>query len=349
MLENFKPNLIPNNPKDGSFDLDKAVMKNGGYREYFITAKKDGCRLQIQDGNLYSRAMKLISSDCVLERFQPLADICKELNIALDGEFYAHGMSFGDIVRFFKKKDVTDSKYKKQLTKSLEKDPAAFLKDYGTTDLDYLTTFHEDLHFWLFDGIVLDRPDLVGFEERIDEICNRLELIDFPYLEIPTRLNASNKKELKELFDKMTLDYGFEGLVLTHNKHEYNFGRNTLNQGTLLKMKNDKVEYDGIVIDVLEGTKVKEGIETTTDELGHSRTSKKKGDREPSGLAKGFLVQYEDKGTFTVGLNGFSENQKRHLLEDKSDFIGRHFRYIAMTPTKDFPRHAYFSSWRDEK
>jgi hypothetical protein len=37
------------------------------------------------------------------------------------------------------------------------------------------------------------------------------------------------------------------------------------------------------------------------------------------------------------------------MLENKEEFIGRHFMYTAMKPVKDLPRHAYFKNWRDEK
>ena len=37
------------------------------------------------------------------------------------------------------------------------------------------------------------------------------------------------------------------------------------------------------------------------------------------------------------------------LLENKYKYIGKHFKYHAMAPVKDFPRHAYFDTWRDEK
>jgi hypothetical protein len=109
------------------------------------------------------------------------------------------------------------------------------------------------------------------------------------------------------------------------------------------------LEYDGVVIDILQATSIKDGVERTTNELGRSVTSKKKDDREASGLAKGFVVEYEGLGTFTVGLKGFSNEAKRKLLKNKSQYIGRHLKYKAMAPVLNFPRHAYFDCWRDSK
>jgi len=209
--------------------------------------------------------------------------------------------------------------------------------------------------------IVLDRPDLEGFEERINEIMARLNSLDpilLEHIEFPLISNPSdpafNIDSLQHIFE-FTLDYGgYEGLVLIHKDHKYKFGRNSLKEGTLLKMKDDALEYDGVVIDVVEATSVLEGTEKTTNELGRSVTSKKKGDRESSGIAKGFITSYSDEngqclGTFTVCLKGFDNETRKQMFLDKSKFIGKHFKYTGMKPVKDFPRHAYFDCWRDEK
>lgn len=356
-VKNFRPNLIPNNPKSETTDFDKIIKKNGGYENYIILPKKDGCRLELIDGQVLSRALKAPGSKLVVERFQPLANLCKELNIVLEGEFYMHGLKFNSIFRFFSKSDVTCPKYRLQLEKEQKKDPVKFEKEYEGLTIDFLTTFHEDLQFWLFDGIILDRPDLVGFEERMVEIFERLNsfsqekyslnFIEYPQLIYPSDPNF-NQEHLQGIFE-FTLKNNYEGLVLIHKEHKYKFGRNSLNEGTLLKMKEDSLEYDGVILDILEGTSIKDGIETTVDNLGYSETSKKKDDREASGLAKGFLVEFEDKGTFIVGLNGFDNSDKELLLKWKDKYIGKHFKYTAMKPVKDFPRHAFFQCWRDEK
>ena len=108
-------------------------------------------------------------------------------------------------------------------------------------------------------------------------------------------------------------------------------------------------EYDGVILYVEEATEVKEGVEKTINELGRSVTSKKKDDRKPSGLAKGFRIEFEGLGTFPVGLRGFDNIAKKFIWDNKEDYVGRHFKYTAMKPVKDFPRHAYFDTWRDEK
>lgn len=355
-LQNFKPNLIPNNPKGKELDLHTPIMKNGGYSMYKAIKKKDGCRLQLFSENVLSRSLKEPGSLLVVKRFKKIAQRLHELGIAADGEFYMHGQKFNSIFRFFSKSDVTCPKYRIELEKALKKDPKKFAIDYDGLSIDFLTQFHDDLKFHLFDGILIDAPGLTRFQDRMIEIEHRLKESGFDkhiHIQMPTLHTVNSKEELQELYEE-ALEEGYEGLVLVHVGHEYKFGRNSLNQGTLLKQKDDAIEYDGIVVDVVEGTMIREGVESTTNELGRSVTSKKKDDRESSGMAKGLITAFykEDGtyiGTFTVGLKGFDNDQKKELLKNKASYIGQHFVYTAMNAVKDMPRHAYFKNWRDAK
>lgn len=350
----FKPNLIPNNPKDGSWTQEarnKVLESNGGIQNYLITNKKDGCRLQLGLGPTpLTRSLKQPKSVLVLERFDKLNTICRQLNIVIDGEFYMHGLKFNEIFRFFSNTDVTRPEYREKLVKEKAKKPDWFKEEYNDRSIDFLTTFHTDLKFWIFDGIVLDKPEVTRFEDRMDIIEARLADVNQEDLFlIPYFCTAVEENDELDYLYEQSLKNGWEGLVLTHKDHEYKFGRNSIKQGTLLKMKDDSIEYDGIVIDVVEGTQVKDGVERGQNELGRSTTSQKKEDREASGMAKGFLVEFDGLGTFTVGLKGFDNEAKKELLENKHKYIGRHFKYHGMAPVKDFPRHAYFDCWRDEK
>ena len=110
-MKTFKPNLIPNNPKDGSFSTEvrnAVIAKNGGILDYRVTLKKDGCRLQLgQSQNVLTRSLKQPGSILVRKRFDALNQLCLDLKISLDGEFYKHGLKFNEIFRFFSKSDVT--------------------------------------------------------------------------------------------------------------------------------------------------------------------------------------------------------------------------------------------------
>lgn len=354
LIQGFKPNLIPNNPKDGSFsdsERDSIILKNGGYSEYIAFFKKDGCRLHFGiDNKILTRSLKEPNSNPLKKRFNDFNQLCLSKNIAVDAEFYMHNVKFNHIYKFFSNTDVTGEKYRLKLEKELKKNPEKFEVDYEGYDINFLTTFHKELKIHIFDGIILDRPDLKTFDQRWNEIINRLAcpLSNNDFIEFQKPCLINSQEELNELY-RVSLQQNYEGLVLTHRDHEYKYGRNSLKQGTLLKMKDDALEYDGVILNVEESTIVREGAEKTITELGRSRTSKKKEDRLPSGKAKGFRVEFEGLGTFTVGLRGFDDDAKKELWENRKSYIGRHFKYKGMKPVKDFPRHAYFDCWRDSK
>jgi len=355
IMKNFKPNLIPNAPKDGSFgeqELRALIEKNGGASQYIINRKKDGVRMVLGVGDyVLSRSLKAPGSDRVVERFQELNDACRDAGIVLEGEFYMHGPKFNVINSFFANTDVARYEYKKKIEKLKEKNPKKFKEDFGGYGIEFLTTFHQNLCCWIFDGYVKG-SEHKGYRDRMLEIFKVLEtkvpVSAMMHIVLPCWREFDSFEQIQSFYDKAIED-GWEGLVLTHMDHSYKYGRSSIKQGTLLKMKDDKKEWDGVVLDVIEGTQIKEGVERTTNELGRSVTSKKKDDREPSGKAKGFLIEFEDKGQFIVNLRGFDDDDKKELLENKEQYIGRHFRYNGMSPIKDFPRHAYFDCWRDEK
>ena len=369
----FKPNLIT-----GCKTIEDAfkLAEKHGVNKYSINRKKDGVRVEVLDG-LLGRSLKPSRSKQFNEKFKPLLDICKKLGIFIEGEFYSHGMKFNEIYRFYSNTDVTTKKEKEKLElwsrqfpdKVVDNDikwrtyPPKVAEarrhlgeksrldvEFKGRSIEWLTTFHDSLKIHLFDGYIYGEEHL-PFSERISNILCTLS----PYfmelrgvLSAPDRLSVLNINELKALYDKALYDK-YEGLILTDNEHIYEYRRTPLSASTLLKLKDDNHFYDGIILDVVEGTNVKEGVERGTDNFGNSTTSNCKGDREPNGMAKGFLINYDGIGDFIVSLKGFDNQFKMHLLANKSDYIGRSFLYKAMEPVKDFPRHAFFEEWRDDK
>jgi len=178
-VEKFKPNLIPNAPKDGSFNLLESLDKNDNVSNYMISLKKDGCRLQLGLGDkILTRALKEPQSDLVKAKFEALNKLCLKLNIAVDGEFYMHGAKFNEIFRFFANTNVSSSESVFKIQKTFAKDPIKFEKDFNGRSIEWLTTFHDELKFHIFDGIVIDRPEVVRFEDRIQIIYDRLKSAD---------------------------------------------------------------------------------------------------------------------------------------------------------------------------
>jgi hypothetical protein len=51
-------------------------------------------------------------------------------------------------------------------------------------------------------------------------------------------------------------------------------GRHSLNSGMAYKIKEDNLQFDGVILSLEEGTEVIEGVDKKINELGRSVTSK---------------------------------------------------------------------------
>jgi len=368
--------------------LEKIIGNN--VQDYVISFKKDGCRMEINsdmNASILSRSLEPVASIWLNNRYKALAEKCKELGMVLEGEIYAHGWRFPEIVRIFKTEDITTDKKIKELQgdllkfnllgtvdkpkwetvalcriQDLEREgfKSKFETNWPGRTVEFMSTYSEGIKLWPFDCFFPDFPQM-EYRERMEKL---FASFDFPQGELwdfrdivnpmgwynlassfPLFINTWEELEAKYNY---ALEEGFEGLVIARADRTYKMGRSTEKEATIFKMKEDKNEYDGIVLDILEGTVVKEGVEKTKNELGRSVTSKLAEDREPSGIAKGILTEYEGH-QHIVSFQGFSHEELRELLANKEQYIRKWFKYQGMKPTRDCPRHAHFYEWRDSK
>ena len=355
IYEEFKPNLIPNSKVEDPINLKDIIGDN--IKDYIISAKKDGCRMVLKNGEILSRALKPVTSEWVIKRYTDLANVCKKHNIILEGEFYSHDMKFNEIFMFFKSTDITTTANKAALEKLNTQ--GKFESLWPGRTVEWATTYHDSLKLWPFDIIYCDDPKKC-YNGRILGIIKELELggifYDFkdilhmgPWYNVDEFPSINTFDELEDTY-RVMLNYGYEGLVIANKNRSYKFNRSTVKDNQLFKMKEDKLQYDGCVIDIIESTIVKEGAEKKVNELGRSVTSKLQEDRIPSGMASGILTAY-DTHRLIVSLEGFTHADLKDLWEQKEEFKGRWFRYTGMAPVKNVPRHAHASKnnmWRDD-
>lgn len=384
----FAPNLIPNSKVDKPIDIPAILKKLGRQvKDYIISLKKDGCRVEVKDGTLQTRALKPVNSIWLQNRYAKFAQVCKDNGVIVEAEFYAHGMKFNEICRFFKATDVTDPKHIKKLEADrfkynlhgTVKDPkwttltdpldiqgaeiagheSKFKQDWPGRTVAWMSNYHPDLKLWPFDCYLLMHPD-INYEKRMSWLFSHIVQENGIFHEFKDLLVVDGFFNLVEEdfndFDRVksfyetALETNWEGLVMAYKNRTYKFGRSTANSGDIFKIKDDKNEYDGVVLDIIEGTQAKKGAPKHTNELGRSVTSKLAEHREPSGIASGILSEYESH-EIKVSFEGYSHDELREILENKDKFIGKWFKYKGMPPVKNVPRHAHMerNSWRDEK
>lgn len=357
-IEKFKPMLLPNELTGVVPDWDERIKIP---TDWLYSHKLDGGRVELfADGTVKGRSLKEIPS----AHIQRMAkDVMLMLQLKdhwiIEAEFYSYEMNFAEIMHFFRSEDVTSAKsvakYKKLWEKTLGDPEKGW--EFPGRDWQWCTTWHDSLKFYAFsfcDTII----DVLKFEDRIDflslilaKYVERMAGLSLDIIMIPQH-TFSEIDELYQAYDQAIIS-GAEGLVVTHKDTLYKYGRYTLGANTIFKIKDDAHEWDGVILGVEEGTIAKEGAKKTINELGRSKTSQLQEDRVPSGLAKGFLVQLENGRILTVSLNGYNHEERKELLVNWEDYVGKWIRFKGMQPVKEegLPRHAMFTKGniRDNK
>jgi hypothetical protein len=118
---------------------------------------------------------------------------------------------------------------------------------------------------------------------------------------------------------------------MMHKNSSYKMGRHSLNSGMAYKIKEDNLQFDGVILSLEEGTEVIEGVDKI-NELGRS-TSKLKAPYS-SGLCKGFKVLMDD-GNELRFFKDYPHPERRAMLLDPSPYIGQTIRFTGMGAVKE--------------
>jgi hypothetical protein len=348
-IQNFKPQLLPNNPVGEEMDWE--FLLKDTIQDYYCSIKEDGARVELQyETPVMGRSLKVIKNVHIQKMHEELQDSNGKYGGIIEAEFFSPNMTFSEIMHFFKTEDVESQKSKEKYAKLWGKtngDPAKGWPYPGRTVV-WLTTWQPCLKFYAFDYYLQDNLTKAERTYMLEEI---VEAAECKILTLLKQHQFDNLDMMYHLYDQAKMQ-GSEGLVLIHKNSPYKRGRHTLKSAMAYKIKEDNIEFDGKIMNVEEATEAREGAPKTTNELGRSVTSKLQEDRIPSGMAKGFKVWMEDGNELIVSLKGYDHAAKRGLLENKSEYIGRWITFTGMAPVKEggCPRHAHFSGrFRDDK
>jgi len=148
---------------------------------------------------------------------------------------------------------------------------------------------------------------------------------------------------LLKLEEKL-LNEGYEGLILRDPASPYKFGRSTVKEGYLLKLKRF-VDAEAVVIGFEE--RMHNGNEATTNELGRTKRSSHMAGKTGRGDLGALVVRFGDV-EFNIG-TGFDDVERRTVWGDRDSYLGRlaKFKYFPVG-VKEAPRHPVFLGWRDE-
>ena len=269
--------------------------------------KFDGIRCIFKDGEMFTRSLKYVPNIKLHERFAHLKKWSVDHNVILDGELWCRSVPFNELSGIVRQFDCK---------------------------------LPDDLFFYCFDSIHNEKYD----EEFISRVCRYMDLSSHPYF-LPVDQWEVNTVETVESLFNQALDRGFEGLILRNPCGRYKYGRATVKENLMYKVKPFET-FDAVIVGIVQATEVNEDAEKKTNELGRSVTSKKKDDRHLINKASAFEVDYNGK-TLKVTL-AMPDDEKENVWINRDRFIGRIIEYKGMlVGAKDLPRHPVFLRFID--
>lgn len=211
-----------------------------------------------------------------------------------------------------------------------------FAKDcYRVTNSGVMSKDGEpDFNYYLFDR--WDCPTL-PFSTRRDTLrtLNRMPVLQ--------QVRASDEQKLL-LLEQILLNDGAEGVVVRSPDGPYKYGRSTVKEGTLGKLKRF-VDSEFEVVGFEE--RMHNGNEATVNALGHTERSSHKENKVGRGDLGALVCQTAEGLVFNVG-TGFDDNLRREIWNNRAQYLGRlakvkHFQ----VGVKDSPRFPVFQGFRD--
>jgi DNA ligase-1 len=271
--------------------------------------KLDGIRALVRDGVVLSRSLKPIPNAHVQRLFgRP------ELE-GFDGELIVGAPHAGDVFR------VTTS---------------GVMSEDGEPDVNY----------YVFD--IWDMPN-TPMHDRAAQIRRRVldPSLDGARVKLVTQYSVDSLAMVGVRFDS-ALALGYEGLVLRHPLSLYKYGRSTVKEAGLLKMK-PFVDAEAVVVGTIELSH--NANEAFTNELGRTARSHAKAGKVPVGALGALVCQTPEGVVFEIG-TGFSAEERALYWRNRANaaVLGRTVKYKSLAiGVKDKPRSAVFLGFRDTR
>ncbi|MEK6880630.1 MAG: hypothetical protein AABY22_13520, partial [Nanoarchaeota archaeon] len=262
-------------------------------------------------GEILSRSLKPIQNKQLRERFEPIRKYSEQLGLIFDGEIFSPKLTFQAITHFVMTIDLGEE----------------ILPDH--------------LKFYCFDCLT---DEMLPFQRRMGEA--EFHILKFKFTEFLNHHRVNSKEEVETLFEKV-LEEGYEGLILRDPKGKYKFGRGTLKESIIFKIKPFET-FDAQITGVVQSTQVNEDAEKKTNELGRSVTSKKIGERHTIEKASAFWVEYQGKPLKVV--LAMTDEEKEEVWKNRNSYIGKFIEYKGMLiGAKSVPRHPVMFRFRKDK
>jgi DNA ligase-1 len=277
----------------------------------YASPKLDGIRCVIKDGQALSRSLKPIPNEHIQQQLSNRPEL-----EGFDGELIIGEPNHPDV---------------------FNRSTSAVRRASGTPDFA----------FWVFDLVLPDVP----FEQRYQELRNRhLEICQTSLggrevVKLLSQERVDSPYGLEE-FERDALARGYEGAITRHPYGLYKFGRSTVKQEWLLKIKRF-IDEEAEVIGFLE--EMHNENEKVTNELGLSERSSHKDNKVGKGTMGVMVCRNENWPEIRIG-TGFTADQRRVFWNQRQHIEGKTvtFKYFKHGSI-DAPRHPVFKGFRMEE
>lgn len=157
-----------------------------------------------------------------------------------------------------------------------------------------------------------------------------------------TKIN--NIAQLED-YEENALTEGYEGVMLRSENGKYKFGRSTVKEGHLLKLKRF-LDAEAEIIGYEE--LMHNGNEATKDELGRTKRSSHQAGKTGLNMLGAFVVKDKNGIVFNVG-SGLLMTERADLWETRQTLIGKFikYKYFPMG-SKERPRFPGYLGFRPE-
>ncbi len=180
---------------------------------------------------------------------------------------------------------------------------------------------------------------------RMDRLSVQTKIDSVEYL-MPKEVN--DESELLT-YETETLSKGYEGVMIRSANGPYKFGRSTVKEGYLLKLKRF-YDSEAIILDFQE--KMHNGNEASVDAFGYAERSSHQVNQTPMNTLGAFLVKDAKTGVeFKIGTgDGLDDKLRKTIWDNKGKYLGNLIKYKAQKcGEKDAPRFPKFVGFRDER
>ena len=199
-----------------------------------------------------------------------------------------------------------------------------------------------DFKVWIFD-FVNPKTDMKTYKERMNEL-REFERFNIYSYEILYPTTVLNQEQIDQLMIKY-LNAGYEGLMLRDPNGIYKFGRSSVKENILLKVKEFMDDEAEIIAFREKMVNTNEGLK---DNFGRTKRSSCQDGLKPSGTLGGFILRNSEGLEFSCG-SGLNDALRDEIWKNKSKYLGKLVKYKFMSKgIKDLPRHPVFIGFRDE-